>query len=134
MKPQVIVIPLPAVAIAALPTTPTCMYLEDTTLTTTSPEAQTMKITHCSGSCGGTTLPQAAGSRSEQKATCPPSWRLCQVKHSLSVCSDFCFESIKLHPVFCSNRGNEILTLLSLFSCFAWQQPPGVRRHWDPLW
>lgn len=77
---QVIVLPPPAVGIAVLLTTLTCMYSEGTTPIMMSQEAQRMKTIHCSGSSGGTTLPQAAGSRFEQRAICPQSWRLCQVK------------------------------------------------------
>lgn len=78
---QVIELLPPAVGIAVSLTTRTFMFLEVTTQTMTSQEAQRMKTIHCSGSFGGTTSPQAAGSRSEQRGTCPPSWRLCQVKH-----------------------------------------------------
>lgn len=82
--PQVIALPLHGVGTAALLTTQTSMCSEVTTLTMMSQEAQRMRIIHCLGSFGGTTLPQAAGSRSEQRATCPQSWRLCQVKHCVS--------------------------------------------------
>lgn len=78
---KVIVHPLPAVGIAVLLIMPTCMCLEVTILITMSQEVQRMKIIHCSGSFGGTTLLRAAGSRFGQMVTCPQSWLLCQVKH-----------------------------------------------------
>lgn len=48
-----------------------------------SREARRTKIIHCSGSFGGTTLPQAAGSRFRQRAICRQSWRRCQVRHGV---------------------------------------------------
>lgn len=95
--PQVIALPLLAVGTAALLTTQTCMCLEVTTLTMMSQEAQRMRIIHCLGSFGGTTLPQAAGSRSEQRATCPQSWRLCQVKHCVPYSFDNNLYSFYMH-------------------------------------
>lgn len=80
---QVIVHPLPAVGIAVLLITLTCMCLGVTILITMSQEVQRMKIIRCSGSFGGTTLLRAAGSRFGQMVICPQSWRLCQVKHCI---------------------------------------------------
>lgn len=76
---QVIELPLPVVGIVVLLTTLTFMCSEVTTLTMMSQGAQRMKIIHCLGSFGGTTLPQAAGSRFGQRGTCPQSWLLCQL-------------------------------------------------------
>lgn len=143
--PQVIVLPLPAVGIAVLLTTLTCMCLEGTTQTMMSQEAQRMKTIHCSESFGGTTLPQAAGSRFEQRVICPQSWRPCQVKHcipnSISHFDTVHVVSSMLHTkqkIQCFVRNvckicKLSLPLLCFFSCFAWQQPPGVWRHGDPL-
>lgn len=55
------------------------MCLEATTLTTTNREVQRMKITRCSESCGGSTLPRGRGSRFARRGSCPPNWLPCQV-------------------------------------------------------
>lgn len=81
---QVIVHLQLVVGIAVLLTIQTSMFLEGTILTMMSQEAQKMKTTHCSESFGGTTLPQAAGSKFEQRATCPQSWRPCQVEQTFT--------------------------------------------------
>lgn len=90
---------LPAVGTAASLTTLTCMCLVGTTPTTMSQEAQRMKTIHFSGSYGGIILQQAAGSRSEQRATCPQSWHQCQVKHCVFSTSEH-FTSVYTLLVF----------------------------------
>lgn len=58
-----------------------------------------MKTIHFSGSYGGIILQQAAGSRSEQRATCPQSWHQCQVKHCVFSTSEH-FTSVYTLLVF----------------------------------
>lgn len=135
--PQVTALHLLAVATAALLTTQTCMCLVVTTLTMMSQEAQRMRIIHCSGSFGVTTLPQAAGSRSGQKATCPQSWRPCQVNAvHLYVLLKLNQPKRQQHSDLNWHlhlKGFKCMFVL-LPSCFAWQQSPGVWRNWDPFW
>lgn len=71
--------PQPGVDIAALLTAPIFMCLEATTQTMRRLVGRKTKTTLFLGNFGGSILPQPLGSRSARKATCPPSWRLCQV-------------------------------------------------------
>lgn len=80
---QVTATPPRGAGTAAWRTTLTCTCSAGTTPTTTSREALRMRTTRCSGSSGGTTSPRAPGSRFERRATCPQSWRPCQVKGRL---------------------------------------------------